>query len=80
MVFDLFTPSRPQRTRFGQGVREDLYRRQQGRCVYCGSRQRMDLMDIDHRDPAGPGRIQRPPEPAAAVPHLQPAQGNQDRP
>ena len=55
MVFDLFTPSRPQRTRFGRDVREDLYRRQQGRCVYCGSRQRMDLMDIDHRTPLSRG-------------------------
>ena len=55
MVFDLFAPSRPRRPRFGESIRQDLYRRQQGRCLYCGGRQRMDLMDIDHRTPLARG-------------------------
>ncbi len=55
MVFDLFTAPRSSRIRFGPEVRKELYRRQQGRCVYCGSRQRMDLMDIDHRTPLARG-------------------------
>ena len=55
MVFDLFAPSRPRRPRFSESIRQDLYRRQQGRCLYCGGRQRMDLMDIDHRTPLARG-------------------------
>ena len=55
MVFDLFTATRPKRTRMGADIRKDLYRRQQGRCLYCGSRQRMDLMDIDHKVPLARG-------------------------
>ncbi len=55
MVFDLFTASRPKRTRMGADIRKDLYRRQRGRCMYCGSRQRMDLMDIDHKVPLARG-------------------------
>lgn len=55
MVFDLFTASRPKRTRMGADIRKDLYRRQRGRCLYCGSRQRMDLMDIDHKVPLARG-------------------------
>ena len=55
MVFDLFTPSRPTRAKLGPEVRRELYRRQQGRCVYCGGRQRMDLMDVDHKTPLARG-------------------------
>ena len=55
MVFYLFTPPRPKRTRMGPNVRKELYRKQRGRCLYCGSRQRMDLMDIDHKLPLARG-------------------------
>ena len=55
MVFDLFPSPRPQRTRLGQGIRKELFRRQDGRCMYCGSRQRMDLMDVDHKNPVARG-------------------------
>ena len=55
MVFDLFPSPRPQRTRLGQSIRKELFRRQGGRCMYCGSRQRMDLMDIDHKIPVARG-------------------------
>lgn len=55
MVFDLFALPRPHRIRLGGGIRKELYRRQGGRCIYCGSRQRMDLMDIDHRLPVARG-------------------------
>ena len=55
MVFDLFTSPRPGRTRFGPEIRSELHRRQQGRCVYCGGRQRMDLMDVDHKTPLARG-------------------------
>ena len=54
-MFDLFPSPRPQRARFGQGIRKEVFRRQDGRCMYCGSRQRMDLMDVDHKIPVARG-------------------------
>ena len=55
MLFDLFPAPRPRRPRIAGDVKQDLYRRQGGRCMYCGTRQRMDLMDVDHKIPLSRG-------------------------
>ena len=55
MVFDLFSAPRPRRPRIAGDVKQDLYRRQGGQCMYCGARQRMDLMDVDHKRPLSRG-------------------------
>ena len=55
MAFDLFPTPQPRRPRIPGDVKQDLYRCQGGRCMYCGTRQRMDLMDVDHKNPLSRG-------------------------
>ena len=55
MLFDMFPAPRPRRRKIDGNIKQDLYRSQDGRCMYCGTRQRMDLMDVDHKIPLARG-------------------------
>ena len=54
-MFEWTMPSSGERVRFPYGVKRELFQAQGGRCMYCGGWQRLDLMDIDHKQPLSPG-------------------------
>ena len=37
------------------GIKQELYQAQGGKCMYCGGRSRVDLMDVDHKNPLSKG-------------------------
>lgn len=47
-------PSRRRKT-FSAGLKRELHKAQGGKCVYCGRRLGIDLMDIDHKNPVAKG-------------------------
>ena len=47
----------PQRRRktFSTDLKLELHKAQDGKCMYCGRRPGMDLMDVDHKNPRAKG-------------------------
>lgn len=43
------------RKSFPVELKRELHRKQGGKCMYCGRRPGMDLMDIDHKNPMAKG-------------------------
>ena len=54
-MFDRMMTSSKQRVKFPKEVKRELLRSQGGRCMSCGGRQRLDLMDIDYKVPFSRG-------------------------
>ncbi len=55
MLFDPFAPMTTERKRFNAELKEELSQKQKGKCMYCGDKPRLDLMDIDHKTPLSRG-------------------------
>ena len=54
-VSDLFGSPQNPRTKFSPDLKKEILKAQGGKCMYCGARQRVDLMDIDHKNPLARG-------------------------
>ena len=54
MMFDLFAPMTTERKRFNVELKKNLAAKQGGKCMYCGRKPGLDLMDIDHKNPIKP--------------------------
>ena len=63
--FDLFEEERPKNKRvsldplYKKALTDELVKKQNGRCMYCGSRVRRDLFDLDHKNPVSRGGTNR---------------------
>jgi len=55
MLFDPFAPMTTERKRFNAELKKKLSQKQAGRCMYCGRKPGLDLMDIDHKNPLSRG-------------------------
>lgn len=55
MLFDPFANPRNKRIKFSDDLKKDILKSQGGKCMYCGAKQRIDLMDIDHKNPIANG-------------------------
>ena len=51
----LFEPSTSRRKSFSKDLKSELHASQSGRCMYCGRKPGIDLMDIDHKNPIAKG-------------------------
>ena len=51
MLFDPFANPRSTRVKFSDDLKKEILNAQGGKCMYCGAKQRIDLMDIDHKNP-----------------------------
>ena len=53
----MFFYEEPQRRRksFSADLKLELHKAQGGKCMYCGRRPGMDLMDVDHKNPMAKG-------------------------
>lgn len=50
-----FGRSTHQRKAFPKELKTELHREQKGKCMYCGRKPGIDLMDIDHKNPIAKG-------------------------
>ena len=50
-----FERSTHQRKAFPKELKTELHREQKGKCMYCGRKPGIDLMDIDHKNPIAKG-------------------------
>ena len=63
--FDLFEEEKPKNKRVAldpllkKAITDELIKKQKGRCMYCGSRVRRDLFDLDHKNPVSRGGTNR---------------------
>ncbi|MCY3693332.1 MAG: HNH endonuclease signature motif containing protein [Chloroflexota bacterium] len=55
MLFDPFAAPRNQRVKCPDELKAELLKAQGGKCMYCGAKQRIDLMDCDHKNPIARG-------------------------
>ena len=53
MLFGNYSESR--RKQFSAELKKELYKAQSSRCMYCGRKLEIDLMDIDHKNPVAKG-------------------------
>ena len=53
----LFYDEEPRRRRkaFPASLKRELHKKQAGKCMYCGRKTSIDLMDIDHKNPVAKG-------------------------
>lgn len=52
----LFFDEQPRRRKtFAKELKRELHKAQGGKCMYCGRRTGIDLMDIDHKNPVAKG-------------------------
>ena len=51
----LFEQPTHQRKAFPKELKNELHRAQKGKCMYCGRKPGIDLMDIDHKNPIAKG-------------------------
>lgn len=53
----LFYDEEPRRSRktFPASLKRELHKKQAGKCMYCGRKPGIDLMDIDHKNPVAKG-------------------------
>ena len=51
----LFDEPDRRRKSFSPEVKKELYKAQTGKCMYCGRKPGIDLMDIDHKNPMAKG-------------------------
>ena len=54
MLFDPFAPLTTERKRFNAELKKSLSEKQGGRCMYCGRKPGLDLLEIDHKNPIKP--------------------------
>ena len=54
MFFDPFAQMTTERKRFNDELKKKLAQKQNGKCMYCGRKPPLDLMDIDHKTPLKP--------------------------
>ena len=63
--FDLFEEEKPKNKRIAldpllkKAITDELIKKQKGRCMYCGSKVRRDLFDLDHKKPVAKGGTNR---------------------
>ena len=51
----LFDESQRRRKSFSPELKNQLFKAQAGKCMYCGRKPGIDLMDIDHKNPMAKG-------------------------
>lgn len=51
----LFYEPERRRKSFSPTLKSELFKSQGGKCMYCGRKPGMDLMDIDHKNPVAKG-------------------------
>ncbi len=63
--FDFFEEEKPKNKRvsldplYKKALTDELIKKQKGRCMYCGSKVRRDLFDLDHKNPVSRGGSNR---------------------
>lgn len=63
--FDFFDEPQPKNKRvpldplYRKALIDELAKKQKGRCMYCGSKVRRDLFDLDHKNPVAKGGTNR---------------------
>ena len=55
MLFDPFARLTTERKKFNLELKKNLAAAQGGKCMYCGRKPDLDLMDIDHKNPISKG-------------------------
>ena len=50
-----YEESRRRRKSFSAETKRDLHKAQSGKCMYCGRKPGIDLMDVDHKNPMAKG-------------------------
>lgn len=50
-----FEESARKRKSFSAALKQELHKAQSGKCMYCGRKSSIDLMDIDHKNPMAKG-------------------------
>ena len=51
----LFDEPQRRRKSFSPELKKELFKAQNGKCMYCGRKPGIDLMDIDHKNPMAKG-------------------------
>lgn len=51
----LFGAPENRRKQFSPELKKELHQEQRGKCMYCGRKSEIDLMDIDHKNPKSKG-------------------------
>ena len=51
----LFDEPQRRRKSFSPELKKEIFKGQAGKCMYCGRKPRIDLMDIDHKNPMAKG-------------------------
>ena len=62
-----------------KAITDDLFKKQKGRCMYCGSKVRRDLFDLDHKNPVARGGSNRKSNFQLLCRHMQLAKGCANR-
>ena len=51
----LFGNTENRRKQFSAELKQEIYKEQRNKCMYCGRKSEIDLMDIDHKNPISKG-------------------------